>query len=253
MRTSQVIAACLLVLVGSACQAQSESTFSCQGSVVVSGTALGFSGCISAEAAEVFISAADRQPEVVVIESSGGDVSAAIRMASAISRNRLRLVIRGGCFSSCANYLVPASPVVAVERDAFVGFHGDVRLTIHRLSAADQVGITMMEEHKKILAEELQFAESHPRAARLHDLQAVASAPTGVRVSSERYGESVSCPGQGQVPWLPALDLLLRLNLIDAIVDRNEKLLPSLPQVDFGGLRSRQATAVDPMKGCSAR
>lgn len=251
MKIVHAFAAFVLLFAWSDRGRSAEARSSCEGTVVASGSVLGFSGCISAAVAEVFVDAADRRPELAVIESSGGDVSAAIRMAMAISRNQLKLVVRGGCFSSCANYILPASPIVIVERNAFVGFHGDVRLTIDRMSEVDRNRVPLLDSHRQILEEELQFAGSHPRATWTHDLQSIALAPVGVKVSLVRSGNVVSCLGRGYMPWLPTLDLLLQLKLIDRVEDRDEKLLPDLPGIDFSELRSVQKSESDPTKSCN--
>jgi hypothetical protein len=60
----------------------------------------------------------------LVIESGGGIVLPAIRLAKLAKRHHWILVLSGGCYSSCANYVFLADTDKFVLQGAFVGWHG---------------------------------------------------------------------------------------------------------------------------------
>jgi hypothetical protein len=61
----------------------------------------------------------------VIVNSGGGDVNEAIKIATDIYKRNLRVIIDGLCLSSCANYLLPAANAVKLS-DGFIGVHGNV-------------------------------------------------------------------------------------------------------------------------------
>lgn len=73
----------LWMMLGSHAAAQMGA--GCSGSISISDGALGFSECMASEFSVEFVKADDKRPDVVVVRSSEDDVSAAIRMAKAIS------------------------------------------------------------------------------------------------------------------------------------------------------------------------
>jgi hypothetical protein len=60
----------------------------------------------------------------LVIDSGGGTVLPAMQLAKLAERHRWVLVVSGGCFSSCANYVFLANTDKFVLQGAFVGWHG---------------------------------------------------------------------------------------------------------------------------------
>jgi hypothetical protein len=62
----------------------------------------------------------------LVVNSIGGSVIPAIRMAELIEPLDLELVVRGNCNSSCANYLLPVARRVRLEPGATVLLHGSI-------------------------------------------------------------------------------------------------------------------------------
>lgn len=60
----------------------------------------------------------------LVITSVGGPVSSALRAAQAIHQAQLDLTVLGLCYSSCANYLVPAAGSVSVAPYSAIILHG---------------------------------------------------------------------------------------------------------------------------------
>jgi hypothetical protein len=60
----------------------------------------------------------------VILTSAGGAASDGISIAEIIHENRMHTVVRGACYSSCANYLFFAGASKTVEPGGLLGFHG---------------------------------------------------------------------------------------------------------------------------------
>ena len=73
---------------------------------------------------KALISTDPKASDVLVVTSTGGDVSAALKMAERIHTLRSSLVVSGLCLSSCANYLFLSAKEKVVLPGAVVGFHG---------------------------------------------------------------------------------------------------------------------------------
>ena len=59
-----------------------------------------------------------------VNSASGGGVLSAIKLGRIIYNQNLPILVSGFCLSSCANYLIPASPDIRILENSYVGFHG---------------------------------------------------------------------------------------------------------------------------------
>ena len=64
--------------------------------------------------------------KIVIVTSNGGSVPAAIAIGGLLSELHAKLVIEGGCNSSCANYLIPAFESVSLRPGAFIVIHGGI-------------------------------------------------------------------------------------------------------------------------------
>ena len=235
----------------------------CGGTLIIRKGALVFSGCINDPIAERFIVEINKNPKDIIIQSTGGDALAAIRMAKAIYKNNSSLVIRGVCYSACANYLMPAAKNVVVEDGAIIGYHGDIRIlgkqqfidfidkNKHpnpRISKKDQLRGVIY-----VFKQEMELAKMISRVARTHDLQMVATAPTDTYVPLKNKKSSMLCKGQGNLPWFPALQLLKDLNLIDEIMNDNNELFSDLERIDINDLKElnfTSSTSENPELGC---
>ncbi len=65
----------------------------------------------------------------LLIDSQGGDVEAAIKVGYRLFADKTHIFIRNTCFSSCANYIVPAAVKVTVLEKSFIAMHGSVPRT----------------------------------------------------------------------------------------------------------------------------
>lgn len=87
-----------------------------------------YDGPMTLEGAEAFQKHMQdtQQPSVntLIINSSGGDVFAGMNMGKVVFERQLRVVVREKCGSSCANYILTASPELFVEKNAYIGWHG---------------------------------------------------------------------------------------------------------------------------------
>ncbi|MFO1183599.1 MAG: hypothetical protein U1E56_02275 [Bauldia sp.] len=73
----------------------------------------------------------DERVNLVVIDSAGGYVDKAVKIASAIKARNLDVVFHGRCYSACANYVFLAANVRTLIDDVEVAWHGSLDL-IHR-------------------------------------------------------------------------------------------------------------------------
>lgn len=61
----------------------------------------------------------------ISITSGGGNINAGMDLAEIIFKNQLDIIIPTFCFSSCANYLIPAASNKTFGTNAVIGWHGD--------------------------------------------------------------------------------------------------------------------------------
>ena len=81
-------------------------------------------GEITPETAKSFLSVEEKENTYIVLNSPGGDVSAAIDIATRIFERHLNVVVDKICISSCANYLFPSGNLKFVIPGGLLGFHG---------------------------------------------------------------------------------------------------------------------------------
>lgn len=76
----------------------------------------------------------ERPLRTIVVDTEGGDTLAAMELGLALRKDRAALVVDGTCFSSCANYLVPAaSDRLTVLDGSLIGIHGSPPRDHHRV------------------------------------------------------------------------------------------------------------------------
>lgn len=61
------------------------------------------------------------------VTSPGGVIDPSIELGYFIKEKNLDLIVTKLCFSSCANYLLPAAHSVKIEKNTLVGWHGGAR------------------------------------------------------------------------------------------------------------------------------
>jgi hypothetical protein len=218
----------------------------CESSVFVEGSRVGLFGCISEASVSKAIAAFPSNASELIIQSHGGDVGAALTLANEISRRRVSVRIRGFCDSSCANYLVPAGASAVVEAGSRVSFHGDARLSLRSYKDEGAPDRHVLAALEQLSAREEAFGEVHPRAALIHELQSVVlgngpiSLPRGMK-----------CEGLGHTLWVPSSASLLRMNLIDEIVQFQFDAMSEIPfefPIEIVGKVSRSP---DPLANCT--
>lgn len=94
--------------------------------------AIHFSGRIDHDsAARLLRLLDDGQVTRLVITSQGGLVGAALDIAEAMHARGLDIEVPSACFSSCANYLLPAARRKTLGTPAAVGWHGNMAHVLH--------------------------------------------------------------------------------------------------------------------------
>ena len=124
-----------------------------------SGDTAYYDGLTYTAAAAAFASLVNTQPiKRLVINSGGGHVGPAIDKALLIHQKGIEVVVRGQCYSSCANYIFPAGAKQIIADGSVVGWHG----TVTHLKYKHQMGQLALNaedlnEYKKLSAREKEF------------------------------------------------------------------------------------------------
>jgi len=63
-------------------------------------------------------------PKTLYIDSQGGDVRAALKLANFVRDHDIQVVVVGRCFSACANYVFSGARRKEVKPGSLVGIHG---------------------------------------------------------------------------------------------------------------------------------
>lgn len=73
-----------------------------------------------------FYELTQRVPErsTIIIDSPGGSETFGILAGQRIIEKQIKLIVRGVCLSSCANYIATASTQITLEEQSVIGFHG---------------------------------------------------------------------------------------------------------------------------------
>jgi len=103
-----------------------------------------YEGAISAENNAGFFARFAGQPvRVLLIDSGGGEVAAAIDLANWVHARQLDIVVTGMCLSSCANYVFPAARHKEIRPGAIVAWHGNYHHLAHTGLWRDDVLLRM--------------------------------------------------------------------------------------------------------------
>lgn len=99
-----------------------------------------FSGATSDEHAtqlELLLQQLAPAIDTLIISSGGGDVMAGMRIGRLVHQHQLKVIVDKVCASSCANYVVTASPDVTVRAGAILGWHGGASQSLYRTTRDD--------------------------------------------------------------------------------------------------------------------
>lgn len=90
----------------------------------------------------------------ITVTSGGGNINAGMDLAELIFNNQLDIIIPTFCFSSCANYLIPAANQKVFGTNAVIGWHGDAASARWRDADIDAMvsSLTGKEKQTKWLA-----------------------------------------------------------------------------------------------------
>lgn len=99
-----------------------------------------------------------KSPELISINSKGGVVGEAIRMAELIHENQLNVLISQNCISACAHFILTAASDVTVEKDTLVGFHQTATATWRMLNDNDLIDKSALtNSYVELMEQELEF------------------------------------------------------------------------------------------------
>jgi hypothetical protein len=106
-----------------------------------------YRGPISAENNAGFFARVAGQPvRLLLIDSAGGDVAAAIDLADWVHARQLDIAVTGVCLSSCANYVFPAARQKEIRPGAVVAWHGNYHHLAHTGLWRDDVVLRMQRD-----------------------------------------------------------------------------------------------------------
>jgi len=200
----------------------------CAASIIETPTLVAFEGCIDQQSARLLVRALERRPSSpLLVKSSGGDASAAIEAAAVMALLQTRLIIRGQCLSSCANYWLPAAASVLAEQGSVIGFHGDVRTISRHDPLPPFFGLDARQGLAWLVEQEAELGKAIPKVEDLHALQAIRRGGDSLRIHLR--GSWQSCPGL-QLPtvWAPTLARLQALGIVSRIIPHDPAFEPRI-------------------------
>ena len=120
--------------------------------VRISPTAVSFSGQIEKDELSRFLKIYKPTDETLTLNSSGGQMGAALDIGSLLIKNKnLTVVVQGICASSCANYLFLAGRTKKIDR-GIVGFHGNWKAMVATDKFKKEAQSIVPEQRYNILA-----------------------------------------------------------------------------------------------------
>lgn len=114
--------------------------------------------------------------EIIVLNSSGGRMDAALDIGRVLIQNRkLTAIVRGICASSCANYLFLAAKNKVIDH-GIVGFHGNWKAMVNREDFSKHMSkvdpdkrASLLEFHCEHVQKEIAFLSSAGASQELFD------------------------------------------------------------------------------------
>ncbi|MDD5333743.1 MAG: hypothetical protein PHS32_08350 [Rhodoferax sp.] len=228
------------------------SASACESKIIENSIQIGFIGCISRESADILIEAIRRSPRDLVVQSEGGDVEAALRVANELHQKNLSIIIRGYCHSSCANYLIPAAKIVTIEGDSTIVYHGDARtsLTAFMDISGNYVDPMLLSKLRELTEAEKRLEEIIPKVALIHFLQSISIGQPNQKFSIKFDGYLYTCKGLGQLLWSPSMQVMRKLKIVDRVVPVNEVMIPEIRFRQFNVAVSMPIHGNSPMELC---
>ncbi|WED22396.1 hypothetical protein L3Q72_03045 [Vibrio sp. JC009] len=118
-----------LVVILSGC-AEPQIIVPPQYKVMITGDTLVYEGMITGNAvleAVRLVRLSDKKVKKLRITSTGGDMAVGIEFGYFVRENNLDVEVSQLCFSSCANYVLPAANHIVIKADALLGWHGGAK------------------------------------------------------------------------------------------------------------------------------
>jgi hypothetical protein len=92
---------------------------------------LKFSGKIEAGELDRFKLISSAEDRNLIVDSTGGDVEAGVRLGMELFKKKLTVIVDGLCVSTCANYVFTAGAKKEVKH-GFVGYHGNIAAFLNK-------------------------------------------------------------------------------------------------------------------------
>lgn len=199
--------------------ALSHAALLCDASIQSNGTEVFLDGCINQATADAAIDAINPSIRTLVVRSPGGDAEAAMRLASHLHRNKIDLLVREYCVSSCANYLfLAARHRRASPGGALLAFHGSAFTTLVGLTSNTEpffFDAAFLSRLRGIEKSEVTFFRNlgvDPDIYRLTGVPSLGKTQVA-RWRSPGERSPVTCSGLSRPFWLPDTGDLHRFGL----------------------------------------
>lgn len=123
------ILAAVMVLYLTGCQSTAANFPSAHKVLVVDDTLI-YDGMITGDAvleAMRVVRQNDKPVKKLRITSTGGDIGVGIEFGYFVKEHNLDVEVSELCFSSCANYILPAAKSVVINTNSLIGWHGGTK------------------------------------------------------------------------------------------------------------------------------
>lgn len=211
-----------------------------------------FIGCTSEQGVDELIERLKSSPtNTLVIQSEGGPVGPAMRLAQVLHQSPINLLIHGYCFSSCANYIIGSAKNVSVEQGASISFHGDARITCNERCKGN-FPQAAKKAINRLISIESKISFKIKKIELLHNAQRIIRLPQREAIEIKLNGQRMLCTGFSTKIWSPALHVLKEMGLIDQIVvtdKRFETIAPTLREEGSPFFSSNNE--INPFSSCS--
>lgn len=177
--------------------------------------------------------------DTIIINSGGGEVPASVIVANEIMKNNIHVIVEGVCYSSCAEFILPAAETITFKNNPLVGYHHNPMIKRHLYKSHNPVGIEFCD---------FEDAEKMSNLLIQRGLSVRSWEATFTRLSFRRVsfnGDGVSCPELFRTYhyylWLPTSEQLKTIFGLqfsgELCADEAECYMPKLDETSSKGSR----------------
>jgi hypothetical protein len=168
----------------------------------------------------------DHGVRTFIVNSQGGELYTGISIGLRLSQTDTRVIVRGVCFSACANYIFLAAKYKAIEPGSFLGFHAtansisDLEMTDQLQAARELFGGEYDQAVEAELTKLRQGRADERRIASNRRFRVELYEDLGRNEKIERALQSNYDSGSTALIWWPSADLLRKCCKVSGVRDR---------------------------------